>query len=159
MNLRICHRLCISLIVLLGMVSLALPVLAHRPVLPGQQAAAPSAGTVPFTTELRSTGYIKGLYITYYGMGSEPHRTRAQELLETTELNAIVMDVKGDFGWLPYSSTVQTALDIGAGNRPMVRDWAAWMGWFKERNIYTIARIVVFKERRPGLRRTGVGAA
>ena len=131
-------------------VGLALPVLAHR--LPTHSALSSVAGqavitgTLPYTTELRSTGYIKGLYITYYGMGSDTHRARVQELLETTELNAIVMDVKGDFGWLPYSSTVQTALDIGAGNRPMIRDWAAWMQWFKERNIYTIARIVVFKD-------------
>lgn len=141
---------------------LALPVLAHQPptyaafplvvgqtmdhpLISNRQTAVVS-GTLPYTSELRSTGYIKGLYITYYGMGSDTHRARVQELLETTELNAIVMDVKGDFGWLPYSSTVQTALDIGAGNRPMIRDWAAWMQWFKERNIYTIARIVVFKD-------------
>jgi hypothetical protein len=103
-------------------------------------------GTLPFTRELRPTDYIKGLYITYYGLGSEAHRANAQWLLENTELNAIVMDVKGDFGWLPYTSTVQTALDIGAGNRPMIQDWAAWMQWLKERNIYTIARIVVFKD-------------
>jgi hypothetical protein len=102
--------------------------------------------THPYTLESRTTGYIKGLYITYYGMGSETHRTRAQELLENTELNAIVMDVKGDFGVLPYSSTVQTALDIGAGNVPMIKDWPAWMDWFKARNLYTIARIVVFKD-------------
>ncbi|MFN8455947.1 MAG: putative glycoside hydrolase, partial [Anaerolineae bacterium] len=102
--------------------------------------------THPYTQESRSTGYLKGLYITYYGMGSETHRARAQELLENTELNAIVMDVKGDFGVLPYTSTVQTALDIGAGNVPMIQDWAAWMDWFKARHIYTIARIVVFKD-------------
>jgi peptidoglycan/xylan/chitin deacetylase (PgdA/CDA1 family) len=102
--------------------------------------------THPFTREIRPTGYLKGLYITYYGMASEEHRARAQELLENTELNAIVMDVKGDFGLLPYTSTVPTALEIGAGNQPVIRDWPTWMQWFKERHIYTIARIVVFKD-------------
>ena len=140
---------------------LALPALAQRPqttdrrppttdqrqsAVGGLRSAVVLTGTLPFTTEIRSSGYIKGLYITYYGLGWEPHRTRPQELLETTELNAIVMDVKGDFGWLPYTSTVQMALDIGAGNRPMINDWVAWMQWFKERHIYTIARIVLFKD-------------
>lgn len=159
---QISNIILITFITWLWAAGLALPALADRqphplPSLPltgeEKEGAAvsrpPSAvltGTLPFTTELRSTGYIKGLYITYYGLGSETHRTNAQWLLENTELNAIVMDVKGDFGWLPYTSTVQTALDIGAGNRPMIQDWAAWMQWLKERDIYTIARIVVFKD-------------
>ncbi len=101
---------------------------------------------LPLSPESGTTGYIKGLYITYYGLGSEPHRSRLQTLLEMTELNAVVMDVKGDRGYIPYSSTVQLAVDIGAGDRPMIQDWPAWMAWFHERNIYTIARIVVFKD-------------
>jgi peptidoglycan/xylan/chitin deacetylase (PgdA/CDA1 family) len=104
------------------------------------------APTVPYTVETRPTGYIKGLYITYYGLGSVSHRTHIRNLLESTELNAIVMDVKGDRGYIPYASNVQLALDIGASRRPIIEDWAAWMEWFHERNIYTIARIVVFKD-------------
>jgi peptidoglycan/xylan/chitin deacetylase (PgdA/CDA1 family) len=98
------------------------------------------------TAKIRSTGYIKGLYITYYGLGSPTHREHVQELLETTELNAIVMDVKGDRGYIPYTSTVQLAVDVGANPRPMIEDWASWMQWFHDRNIYTIARIVTFKD-------------
>ncbi|MBE7553800.1 MAG: polysaccharide deacetylase family protein [Anaerolineales bacterium] len=161
MNQLAPRTLLIIVVAWLVALALALPALAdfqpptadRRPLLRtwqvltvGSPSSAVLTGTLPFTTEIRPTGYVKGLYITYYGLGSETHRTRVQELLENTELNAIVMDVKGDFGWLPYSSTVQTALDIGAGNRPMIQDWAAWMQWFKERNIYTIARIVVFKD-------------
>ncbi|MFQ5575861.1 MAG: putative glycoside hydrolase [Anaerolineae bacterium] len=100
----------------------------------------------PFTPEIRPTGYIKGLYITYYGLGSATLRQRAQTLLESTELNAIVMDVKGDRGFIPYTSTVTLAAEIGAARRPMLADWAAWMQWFHDRNIYTIARIVLFKD-------------
>jgi peptidoglycan/xylan/chitin deacetylase (PgdA/CDA1 family) len=98
------------------------------------------------TAKVRPTGYIKGVYITYYGLGSPTHRTHVQELLETTELNAIVMDIKGDRGYIPYTSTVQLAVDIGANPHPMIEDWTAWMQWFHDRNIYTIARIVTFKD-------------
>ena len=102
--------------------------------------------TLPFTSEIRPTGYIKGLYITYYGLGSPTHRGHVQHMLESTELNAIVMDIKGDRGYIPYTSSVQLAVDIGASRRPMIEDWPAWMQWFHDRNIYTIARIVVFKD-------------
>jgi peptidoglycan/xylan/chitin deacetylase (PgdA/CDA1 family) len=114
--------------------------LTHRPVTTNP------TFTLPFTAEIRSTGYVKGLYITYYGLGSPTHRAHVQHLLESTELNAIVMDTKGDRGYIPYTSSVQLAVDIGASRRPMIEDWQAWMQWFHDRNIYTIARIVVFKD-------------
>ncbi|MEM7034571.1 MAG: putative glycoside hydrolase [Chloroflexota bacterium] len=88
----------------------------------------------------------KGIYITFYALGSSDFRQHVQNLLETTELNTLVMDVKGDRGWIPYTSTVQMAIDIGANRRIMIKDWANWMDWFEERDIYTIARIVVFKD-------------
>lgn len=90
--------------------------------------------------------YIKGIYVSYYALGSAAHMARVQELLETTELNAVVMDVKGDRGYLAYPTQVALAHEIGAAGRPMVRDWATFMQWFKERHIYTIGRIVVFKD-------------
>ena len=98
------------------------------------------------TIEMGATGYHKGLYITYYGLGSSVLRQHVQTLLETTELNAIVMDVKGDRGFIPYTTTVQLAVDMGANQQVMIKDWSSWMAWFAERNIYTIARIVVFKD-------------
>lgn len=102
--------------------------------------------TGPIVPKTRETGYIKGAYITYYGLGSAAHRGNIQNLLETTELNALVMDIKGDRGMIAYTSSVTLALEINAGNRPMVKDWPGWMAWLKERNIYTIARIVTFKD-------------
>ncbi len=95
--------------------------------------------------KIRPTGYIKGIYLTYNGLGSDKLRQHVMNLLETTELNAVVIDVKGDAGYIPYSTQVPLAVEIGAG-RPMVKDWAALMQWLQERNIYTIARIVAFKD-------------
>lgn len=97
--------------------------------------------------EIDQTGYVKALYITYYGLASAKLMPHVQTLLETTELNAVVIDVKGDRGKIPYRSQVQTAIDIGAANDPvLIKDWPAMMRWFQERNIYTIARIVMFKD-------------
>lgn len=159
----------------LGLTLPALPVLAGQPALPPppeedellyymkrcqsalarrkdaacpdlRQPSATATPTLSVITNTRPTNYIKGLYITYYGLGSASHRAHVQGLLESTELNAIVMDIKGDRGFIPYTSTVQLAMDVGASRRPMIQDWAAWMEWFQARGIYTVARIVVFKD-------------
>ena len=72
--------------------------------------------------------------------------TRVKDLLETTELNAIVMDVKGDRGYIVYPTQVALAKQIGADGMVMVKNWPEFMKWFKDHNIHTIARIVTFKD-------------
>jgi len=99
-----------------------------------------------FVPKYDSTGYIKSLYITYHGLGSETHRTHVMNLLENTELNAIVMDIKGDRGFVPYATSVPLVAEIGATRKPMIKDWDAWMQWLEDHNIYTIARLVIFKD-------------
>ncbi len=89
---------------------------------------------------------IKAVYMSFYSIGHRGLRTSIQNLLEATELNAVVMDVKGDRGFVPYRSKVALAQKVGAQNEIMMKDWAGFMGWFRQRNVYTIARIVVFKD-------------
>jgi hypothetical protein len=57
-----------------------------------------------------------------------------------------VTDVKGDRGWVPYTSTIPLAREVGAQDRIMIQDIKALMRWFQTHDIYTIARIVVFKD-------------
>lgn len=90
--------------------------------------------------------YIKGLYMTYSAVGHEGLRAHALNLIDATELNAVVVDIKGDKGLLSYQSDVLTATLIGANSAPTIRDWRAFMQDMQARNIYTIARIVVFKD-------------
>ncbi len=98
------------------------------------------------TTSIDQPTYIKGLYITYHAMGHEGLRSHALDLIDQTELNTIVIDIKGDLGLLTYKSEVITATDIGANNAPTLTDWQSFMQDMEDRNIYTIARIVVFKD-------------
>jgi hypothetical protein len=93
-----------------------------------------------------SPTYIKGIYMTYYAAGHDGLRQHAFDLIETTELNALVVDIKGDLGLITYKSDVVTATAIGANDAPMIADWPAFMQELKERNVYAIARIVVFKD-------------
>ena len=96
--------------------------------------------------EIDQTGFVKGFYLSYPSMGSADFMARAHELIEETELNAVVLDFKGDDGLLSFPTEVALALEIGAGQSPVVRNPSEFLGWFKKRNVYLIARIVVFKD-------------
>lgn len=92
------------------------------------------------------TGYIKGIYVSYAALTEAGYRQHVQELLESTELNAVVLDFKSDHGLLSFPSQVPVARAIGAAQAPAISDPAAFLAWFQQRNIYTIARIVTFKD-------------
>jgi hypothetical protein len=102
--------------------------------------------SVPVTTEVDQTGYQKGIYISYGAIGNADFQTHVKELLETTELNAAVMDFKGDRGYLSFPTEVQLAQEIGAGAAPAVSDAAEFLKWYKDHDVYLIARIVTFKD-------------
>ena len=88
----------------------------------------------------------KALYLSFYGVGSKALRGPAMKLIEETELNALVIDVKGDRGMIPYRSSVPLAAEVGGQKIITVRDVESLMASFKEKGVYTIARIVVFKD-------------
>src|SRR3990170_5818419 len=61
---------------------------------------------IPFTP--------KALYLSFYGIGDKTLRGSAVRLIEETELNALVIDVKGDRGGIIYNSSIPLASEIGA---------------------------------------------
>ena len=88
----------------------------------------------------------KALYLTVFGIGSRELRHKALSLIREKELNALVIDMKGDRGIIPYSSEIQLAAAIGAQRVKTVGDIKELVNSLKEEGIYTIARIVVFKD-------------
>ena len=89
---------------------------------------------------------VKAAYLTYYGVGDRGIRGRVLDLAARTELNAVVIDVKGDRGWIPYRTEVALALAAGAQGPATLRDFDGLLADLKSRGIYTIARIVTFKD-------------
>lgn len=88
----------------------------------------------------------KGVYLSFWGIGSRELREDALALLDRTELNALVIDVKGDRGGIPYPSHIAMASAIGARQTTTVSDMPALLAHLKARGAYLIARIVVFKD-------------
>lgn len=70
------------------------------------------------------------------------------DIARRTEINALVIDVKDDRGFVLYKSRVPLAQEIGAdSNRPMSpRRLSALFDSLRSNHIYPIARIVVAKD-------------
>ena len=89
---------------------------------------------------------IKAAYLTYYGFIDRGIRNRVLDLVAKTELNAVVIDVKGDRGWILYRTDVPLAIAAGAHGPATIKEFDGMMADLKARGIYTIARIVTFKD-------------
>src|SRR5439155_27058310 len=89
---------------------------------------------------------VRAAYLTYFGVADKTIRERVLELVARTELNAVVIDVKGDRGLIPYRTEVPLALEAGAQGPVIIKDFDGMIAGLKSRGIYTIARIVTFKD-------------
>jgi predicted small lipoprotein YifL len=73
-------------------------------------------------------------------------------LIDQTEANAMVIDVKETGGYLYYETNLPAAVQAGATTRPIF-DLAKLLPALKARGIYTIARMVVMKDNTVGASR------
>ena len=105
--------------------------------------AASDAG--PPTTELVPLR-PKALYLTVYGIGAPFLLDPALDVIEKSGLNALVIDLKGDRGLIPYPSKLPLAAKIGAQKLRTIPDLKALATNLKSKGIYLIARVVVFKD-------------
>jgi hypothetical protein len=112
--------------------------------LPGYEKVTIEPTTGPLEVVLKPQA-MKAAYLTYFGVSDKGIRNRVLDLVARTELNAVVIDVKGDRGWIPYRTEVPLALAAGAQG-PVMLDIESMLSDFRRRGIYTIARIVTFKD-------------
>lgn len=89
---------------------------------------------------------IRAAYLSYYGVSSSVIRERVLALVDETELNAVVIDAKGDRGWITYPTTVPAAVAAGAKGPVQVGDIEGMLADLHKRGVYSIARIVCFKD-------------
>lgn len=87
---------------------------------------------------------VKGIYVTGPVAGHE-RMGEIIQLVEETELNAVVIDVKNDDGYITYAMSSETAEALGARVK-YVKDMPALVERLHEKGIYVIARIVAFRD-------------
>ena len=88
----------------------------------------------------------KALYLSLFGIGSKKLRDSAFNLIQETELNALVINLKDDMGRVAFKSTTPLATAVGAQKIITVTDLHALADNLHAKGIYVIARIVVFKD-------------
>ncbi|SKA07680.1 putative glycoside hydrolase [Selenihalanaerobacter shriftii] len=96
---------------------------------------------------LKKKAPIKGVYLTGWVAGSNKRVNELLTLINNTELNAVVIDIKDVNGNLSYNSKVDLAKQIDA-NISKIKNIEELLETFNDNGIYTIARIPVFKDRR-----------
>lgn len=89
---------------------------------------------------------VRGIYMPGGLVGLDSELQRIISLVERTELNAVVVDVKVDSGDVIYPARHPLAQE--AQLRPRISDLSAFVREFTDRDILPIARIVVFKDNR-----------
>nr|WP_310035380.1 putative glycoside hydrolase [Paraburkholderia graminis] len=112
------------------------------------RARAGTSGDTPITLKL-TPFRPKAVYLSVYGVTSATLREEALALTRTTAINALVIDVKGDRGFTPYRSAARDAVGASAKLKtkgPTERDFPALLANLHSRDLYLIARIVVFKD-------------
>lgn len=86
---------------------------------------------------------VRGIYVTGHAAGGEKF-TKLLDLVNSTDLNAMVIDWKDDWGNLTYIPDEQSKFkSIG---KPYIDNPSEMMKKLEDNKIYPIARIVVFKD-------------
>ncbi len=94
---------------------------------------------------VRPPDEVRALYVNAWAFGGSRFRELIR-MADETEVNALVIDLKDDTGYLTYASKVPTAIAIGANRELRARDTEARVREMLAHGIYPIARIVVAKD-------------
>jgi hypothetical protein len=115
---------------------------------PGYQAASiPSAEFWSGNARLKLTPIRpKALYLSMFGIANRALRDGALQLIRDAKLNALVIDVKGDRGLIAFHSANPLAAAVGAQRTITIPDLHALVQSLHQQGLYTIARIVTFKD-------------
>lgn len=107
----------------------------------------PADATSPCFDLLLQPFTAKAIYIPFTLLSQPETVTSLLDLVSRTELNAVILDVKSDLGSLAWDSQVPQAdlLEID-GNREGWMTLATFIEEAHQRDIYTIARMVMLKD-------------
>jgi hypothetical protein len=89
---------------------------------------------------------VRALYLTEYGIASRALREPVLRMIHEGKANALVVNIKSDWGLLPYPSSIALASSIGARKITTIPSLSDLVRKQHEQGIYMIARIVTFKD-------------
>lgn len=102
--------------------------------------------TSPSWEMMKDNTKVRGIYMTGYTIADKKRFEKLVKLIDETELNAVVIDVKSDEGMVLYQTNLKDVQFSGANSKIAIEDIDAVLKYLNEKEIYTIARIVTFKD-------------
>lgn len=92
---------------------------------------------------------VRALYVNAWAAGSRKRMAELIDIADKTEVNAFIVDIKESDTYLAYNNTaIPLAREIGADQRPATTWLPELVDTLQAHGIYSIARIVVFKDRK-----------
>jgi len=88
----------------------------------------------------------KALYLSSFGATHGKIMGNAKEIIKNTEINALVIDIKMDRGQIAFATNNAIANKIGAQELILFKDIKKFTSELRKEGIYSIARIVTFKD-------------
>jgi hypothetical protein len=112
------------------------------------QPCAQTAPGAPCLEFMMEPFQARAIYVPFLNLSKRENILRYFDFIDASdELNAMVIDIKSDFGRLGWKSQVELAREVGASG--MGKEWMPLdevVAEAHKRNIYIIARLVVFKD-------------
>lgn len=100
----------------------------------------------PFlVTHMKTPAQVKAIYISSWAAGNKKMRDGLIDLVDTTEINSVMIDIKDYTGKISYLSENPTLKDIGATEN-RIPDIKELIGKLHDKNIYVIGRISSFQD-------------
>jgi len=88
----------------------------------------------------------RGLYLTGHSVANEARLSKFLELAINTEINSIVIDVKSDDGIITHPSDIEFVNKVNTDRLASIDNLSRLVERLNDAGIYTIARVVVFKD-------------
>ena len=90
---------------------------------------------------------VRGIYVSAHSVALKGRLDELIELAKKNDINAFVIDVKGDYGELTFPMSAEINKYTKSANKnPIIKEIEPVIKKLKDNGIYTIARIVSFKD-------------
>lgn len=100
----------------------------------------------PFrVTHVKTPDAVKALYMTSWVAGSKKLRSALVDIIDTTELNSVVIDIKDYTGRVSFATDHPLIQEMGSIEE-RITDIKEFIGELHDKNIYVIGRISSFQD-------------
>jgi len=107
--------------------------------------ASPSPSPTPIYPRLSpAPSVVKAVYLTSYSAGNPQKIEEIIKLIDETELNGVVIDIKDYTGKVAFETQSDLIKSLNA-EEIKIKDFDSLVKKFHEHNIYVIVRVAVFK--------------